>query len=159
MSLFSRRTLLCLPLALAACGFTPVYGPGGSGGTLQNNIEVIEPDTRDAFLVTRRIEERLGRAAVPTYKLSLSVTSSEEDLAVDREGNITRFNLLGETEFALVEQSTGRIVSSGSVSNFTGYSATGSTVATLSAERDAQQRLMTILADQIITRLLSADLS
>jgi LPS-assembly lipoprotein len=50
-------------------------------------------------------------------------------------------------------------VTSGSVDNFTGYSATGTTVATLAAERDAQERLMTILADQIVTRLLTLDLA
>ena len=65
MSLFNRRAFLCLPLIAAACGFTPVYGTGGSGEKLQNTVEVVEPDARDAYLLTRRIEERLGRASVP----------------------------------------------------------------------------------------------
>ena len=47
------------------------------------------------------------------------------------------------------------IVASGNVQNFTGYSATGSTVETLAGERDAQRRLMTILADQITIELLT----
>ena len=38
-------------------------------------------------------------------------------------------------------------------------SATGSTVATLAAERDAQKRLMVMLADQLVTRLYAADLT
>lgn len=159
MSLFDRRAVLLAPLALACCGFSPVYQTGGSGNTLQGNIEVVEPETRDAFLVTRRLEERLGRAANPVYRLTLEVRSDEEDLDVDREGTITRFNLLGEADYALVELDTGRIVVSGSVDNFTSYSATGTTVSELAAERDAQQRLMTLLADQILIRLLSADLS
>jgi LPS-assembly lipoprotein len=50
-------------------------------------------------------------------------------------------------------------VISGSVDNFTSYSATGTTVATLAAERDAQERLMIQLADQIFVRLASAELS
>ena len=95
MSLFDRRFLLCLPLALAACGFTPVYGTGGTGSRLQNNVEVAEPETRDAYLLTRRIEERLGRASVAAYKLTLTVDTDEEDIAVDQAGDITRFNLLG----------------------------------------------------------------
>jgi LPS-assembly lipoprotein len=159
MSLFDRRTFLCLPLALAACGFSPVYGPGGTGSRLQNNVEIVDPDTRDAFLLTRRLEERLGRTSTPVYKLALTVDTEEEDLAIDREGNISRVNLLGRAEFALIEQETGRTVTSGSVDNFTSYSATGTTVATLAAQRDAQERLMTLLADQIFVRLASADLS
>ncbi|MEM9636910.1 MAG: LPS assembly lipoprotein LptE [Pseudomonadota bacterium] len=158
MSLFSRKFLLCLPLMLAACGFTPVYAPGGAGTQLQNNITVSEPNNRNAFLATQRIEERLGRSADPTYRLTLSVRSSEENLAVDREGNITRYNLLGFADYSLVETNTGRVVTSGSVDNFTGYSAAGTTVATLAAQRDAQRRLMVLLADQIVTRVLVADL-
>ncbi|MCV3270204.1 LPS assembly lipoprotein LptE [Roseobacter sinensis] len=158
MSLFDRRSLLMLPLALAACGFTPVYAPGGSATKLQNNVTVSEPDTRNGFLVTQRIEERLGRAADPTYRLALSVSSSQQSLAVDREGNITRYNILGRADYSLVEANTGRVITSGQVDNFTGYSAAGTTVATLAAERDAERRLMVLLADQIVTRVLVADL-
>ena len=51
-------------------------------------------------------------------------------------------------------------MASGSETNFTGYSATGSTVETLAGERDAFERLMRILADQIAARLLAtADLA
>jgi LPS-assembly lipoprotein len=159
MSLLDRRTLLLIPLALTACGFQPVYGPGGAGTALQGRVEVSEPDTRDAYLATRRIEERLGRASDPLYALALTVRSVEEGLAVNRQGNITRFNLLGEADYVLTDTRTGQIVTSGFVDNFTGYSATGTTVATLAAERDAQERLMTILADQIVTRLLTLDLA
>ena len=157
--LCSRRLVLTLcVLALAACGFTPVYAPGGTGSRLQNRIEVQAPDTRDSYLVVRRIEERLGRADTPGYALALTVTSDEESLAVNRQGNITRFNLVGQAEYALTDLASGQVVTSGKVDNFTGYSATGTTVATLAASRDAQLRLMVILADQIVVRLLSADL-
>ena len=47
-------------------------------------------------------------------------------------------------------------VTSGTVDSFTGYSATGSTVATRAARADAEERLTTILADQIVTRLIAA---
>ena len=42
--------------------------------------------------------------------------------------------------------------------NFVGYSATGTTVATLAAKRDATERLMTILADEIVLQLQASDL-
>lgn len=159
MSLYRLPWLFVVPLVLSACGFTPVYGTGGSGSALQNTIEVIEPSDRDAFLVTRRLEERLGRSANPAYKLTLSVATAEEDLAVDREGDTARFNLLGQADYALIDQATGQTVVSGTVDNFTSYSTTGTTVATLAAQRDAQQRLMSLLADMIVVRLLSADLT
>ncbi len=159
MSSFDRRTLLLMPLALAACGFTPVYGTGASGTALQNNVEVNEPNDDNSYLLNRRLEERLGRSSTPVYRLRVSVRSEREALAVNTESNINRFNLVGVAEYTLVEKSTGRVVTSGSVNNFTGSSATGTTVATLAAERDAQLRLMTLLADQIVVRLLSTDLA
>lgn len=91
--------------------------------------------------------------------MNLSVTTRRDALAVNTESNINRYNIIGEASFSLVDQSTGRVVTSGAVDNFTGASATGTTVATLAAERDARIRLMTLLADQIVLRLLSADLA
>ena len=41
----------------------------------------------------------------------------------------------------------------GTVQSFTGYSATGSTVAGLTAKADAARRLMRILADQVVQDL------
>ena len=52
-----------------------------------------------------------------------------------------------------IAESIRKVLLSGNVDSFTGYSATGTTVATRAAERDAYERLMTILADQIVTRL------
>ncbi len=158
MSLLSRRTLLLMPLALAACGFQPVYGPGGAGTALQNRVLVDAPTDRDAYVLTREIETRLGRAANPAYGLAVTIATVEHGLAIDRAGNTQRYNLVGTASYALRDLTSGQIVTSGKVENFTGYSATGTTVATLGAEQDAQVRLMTTLADQVIARLYAADL-
>ena len=64
---WSRRGLLCLPLALAACGFAPVYGPGGAGGKLQNRVRTADPKTPDDFAFAGRIAERLGPDSAATY--------------------------------------------------------------------------------------------
>ena len=159
MSLLNRRHILLAPLALAACGFQPVYGPGGTGRQLQNRVLVDEPDTRNGFLLTRALEERLGRANPADYGMSLTIRTQQDGLAIDAEGDTRRFNLLGSVDYALRNLDSGDVVVSGSVDNFTGYSATGSTVATLAAEQDAQERLMSILADQIVTRLFASDIA
>jgi len=140
MSLLNRRSILLTPLAFAACGFTPVHAPGGTGAQLQNRVRVTVPEDRNAYLLVRALETRLGRAGNPAYALSYTLTTSEDGLAIDRAGNINRFNLLGKADYTLTDLATGQVVTSGQVENFTGYSTTGTTVATLAAERDAQQR-------------------
>ena len=159
MSLLNRRTALLMPLALAACGFQPVYGPGGAGTALQNQVRVDDPTDRNGYVLTRELETRLGRAANPRFGLALIIVTSEDGLAIDSEGDTDRYNILGSADYALRDLASGAILSSGKVENFTGYSATGTTVATLASQQDAQERLMTILAQQIVTRLYTADLS
>ena len=63
MSLFDRRTLLLLPLARPACGFEPVYAPGGAGSALNGNVAVSAPNSTDSYLLVQNLEQRLGRSA------------------------------------------------------------------------------------------------
>jgi len=159
MSLFNRRTLLALPLALAACGFTPVYGPEGAGTKLRNQVLVQEPSTQSGYLLTRHLETQLGRSGSnPRYGLDIDIATYEDGLAINSAGDTVRYNLVGRVAYALRDTTTGIILTSGKVENFTAYSAIGTTVATLAAERDALERLMVILGDQITTRLYVVDL-
>ena len=158
MLLPDRRFVLLAPLALAACGFTPIYGPGGNGQTLQNRVLVDPPGSQDSYLLVRELEERLGRSSDPAFALSMIINTSEARLAIDREGDTGRFNLIGVVQFSLRSLDSGQVVTSGTVENFVGYSATGTTVETLAGEQDAQKCLMNVIADQIVTRLYAADL-
>lgn len=158
---WSRRATLSLiaPLALAACGFTPVYGPGGAGDRLYAQVRIEAPETDDDYLLVRALEQRLGRAASPAWDLSYTLRTRDEGQAITASGDITRYSVVGDADFVLSPAGETTVIASGKVTNFTGYSATGSTVETLAAERDAHARLMVILADQIVTRLFAtADL-
>ncbi|SEQ00397.1 LPS assembly lipoprotein LptE [Thalassovita taeanensis] len=153
-----RNTLLALVAlaALTACGFAPAYGPSGQADKLLGAILVDAPETRDDQLLVRQIETRLGRADLPRYALGYDLKVVEERMAVSATNITTRFNLVGSVRYALRDTDTGDILTTGTVSHFTGYSTTGTTVATLAAERDAHERLSSILADQIVARLIAA---
>lgn len=151
-----KRTILGLVLGLAACGFTPVYGPDGAGRTLQNQVVFAAPDERNAQLLMQQLEARLGRAQNESYSLEVALDLTQEGLAIDADGNTTRYNMLGVAAYTLTGAADGAVMASGTVRNFTGYSATGTTVATLASERDAEKRLINILADMIAERLVGA---
>jgi LPS-assembly lipoprotein len=153
-----RRLLLLLAAvpAAAACGFSPALAPGGTAAALTGQVEPAAPDDRNGFDLVARIEERLGRAAAPRYRLAYSVTTDRIGAGITTTGAITRFTLTGTADFALTEIATGAQVAAGRVEGFTGFFATGTTVATLAAEEDANRRLMRILADRIVTRLIAA---
>ncbi len=158
MSLFDRRTLLMLPLALAACGFEPVYAPGGSGSALHGKVQVSAPNTVESYLLVQNLEQRLGRSAgsVKNYELNVNVVTVTRRAAIRTTNQTDRYTIEGQARFALKSNETGQVVTSGNVSDFVGYSAAGSTVSTLADERDATDRLMVILSDQIVNRLYAA---
>lgn len=169
MSLLKQPLLilsLATSLVVSACGFTPVYTAGGTGHALYGEVEIETPPqakTRgdaNAYFLVRNLEERLGRSTAGTYRLELSLSTRSEGQAITADNEITRYSILGSAGYSLIRNSDGTVVASGTETNFTGYSATGSTVETLAGERDAFERLMVILADQITTRLLAtADLT
>ena len=142
-------------LTLSACGFAPVYGPGGAGNRLLGQIALDDPGTPDAYQFNRRFEERMGRGVNAPYRLGVQIQTNSQDLGATSVGNITRYRLIGRVFYTLRDGS-GAAVAEGRTNAFTGYSTTGSTVATLAAERDARERLMTILADQVIDKLILA---
>lgn len=155
MSSFNRRFLLLAPLALAACGFTPAYAPGGGADKLFGTIWVQDPTDKNGFDLVERLEERLGRPDDIRYDLGYRITTEAVGVGITTDNQITRFNLKGVVDWTLTERATGARIAGGRVQNFTAYSATGSTVAGLAAEEDAAFRLMRILADQIVARLIA----
>ena len=154
MSSSDRRFVLLSGLAaLAGCGFAPAYGPGGGGGALMGEVRVAAPDSRAGYLLTGEIEARLGRTTAPRYELRPEISLRSEAIAIDRRNITVRRNLVGTLRYTLADLETGEVVDRGEVSSFTGFSTSGTPVAIQAAERDAEARLMQILADQLLTRL------
>ncbi|RMD63287.1 MAG: hypothetical protein D6826_05350, partial [Alphaproteobacteria bacterium] len=113
MSLYDRRTLLILPLALAACGFQPVYGPGGAAAALRDKVRMDEPDSAETYLLVRNLEDRRGRAAQPEYALSVKVKTDTEGQAITAADETTRYSLVGRAEYSLTRIATGEVIASG----------------------------------------------
>lgn len=150
----SRRNVILGAAALAGCGFTPVYGPEGDAAGLRNSIRMDEPDTRDDFDFVAHMEQRLGRPSAPRYDLTYTITTRESGLAITGSNFVTRFNVQGTLTYAVRPVGAKNPVTEGTVTGFTSYSASGSTISTLASERDASERLMTILADKVVAQLL-----
>ena len=150
-----RRTLLLTGAGvLAGCGFAPVYGPGGGAQRLQGQVGLAPPGDALAFAFNQRFEERMGRGDAGLYKLDVTLGTGAEGLGSTSAGATTRYRVDGEARFALRAAGSDTVLVDGVTKAFTGYSTTGSTVATLAAKRDASERLMVILADQVIDELL-----
>lgn len=155
MSSFDRRSLILLPLALAACGFSPAYAPGAPAAGLQGKVRVAAPGDKAGFDLVERLEERLGLPSAAEYELTYTITTEAQQVGITPDNTIQRFHLTGRVDWSLIRDTDGARVAGGRVEDFAAYSATGSTVAGLAAEEDAAQRLTRMLADRIVTRLIA----
>ena len=152
----SRRFLLIAPLVLAACGFTPAYAPGGAATALLGTVYVQDPGDRNGFDLVERLEERLGRPQNVAFRLSYGITTRSKGLGITPDNATTRYNIDGTATYLLSDAETGTPLAQGEVTTFVSYSASGSTVATDAAEEDANERLMRLLADQIVNELIAS---
>ncbi len=162
---WSRSAMAAAILALAACGFTPVYGPGGVAEGLRGDIAVAPPRDPAAYALVRQLEERLGTGGSALYALDASVALDQDGLGVTPDQEITRIQIQGRLDYTLTDIESGALLDSGTVSSFTAYSApvfsvdrnsiAGNSVTVRAAREDATERLMVILADQLTSRLLA----
>jgi len=152
-----RRVILSLAAlaGLAGCGYEPVLAPSGPGAGIVGRVAIEAPRGRYDFALVEALEARLGRAAEGDWVLEHSVSVKRVRVAVTQRNVTTRYNLVGTADYRLRAASGGR-VAAGEVSSFVSYSALGTVIATDAARRDAEERLMRVLADAIVTRLYAA---
>jgi LPS-assembly lipoprotein len=151
-----RRAALLAVLALAGCGFTPAYGPGSPAQVLRGAVTVTGGETVFDYRLRTALEDRLGQGDGAAFALAVTSRLDEVQAAVTPDGTITRFNVTGEADWTLTDRATAGAVASGTATAFTSYLTTGSTVSTEAAQRDAEERLAVVLAEQIVARLVIA---
>lgn len=154
---WSRRSVLAglSALPLSACGFQPVFAPGGSGDALRQRVAFADPQNLFEFDLVRQLETRLGRTSLPVYALTYEIAIQRDGIAITESNDTTRVRLTGTARYTLTERAGDTQVLAGEVTSFTAYSTTGSTLASDSAARDAEARLMLLLADLMSDALIS----
>lgn len=148
----TRRGVLFAPLGLAACGFAPAYAPGGPGAALRGRIALEAPDTPDGYRLRARLEDRLGRAAAPAATLAVALEVEEAPAVTDDEGTL-RARIAGRAGWRLLSPA-GAVLAEGVESGFTGADEGPDLTAGRAAAEEARERLMVLLADRIVARLL-----
>jgi LPS-assembly lipoprotein len=149
-----RRMLLLGALGVAACGFSPVYGPERAASRLEGQISIEPIPGRIGFELRERLKLRFGAAEPdPLYRLQISVDVESTGLAITQDNAITRYNLTGTARYTLDRRADEKRLLEEEGRAYAAYSATTSPYATRIAEKDANVRLVQSLADQIALRL------
>lgn len=134
---------------VAGCRFTPVYAPGGAGRALQGAVRADDPTLRHEYQFVAALEERLGRPEAPRFALSYRIAQRRIG------GDSARVQLLGTLQYVLTDMATGAEVAEGRIDGDAGYSTTATQLAEQAAAEDAELRLMRMLADSLVLRLIT----
>jgi len=128
-------------MALAGCGFTPLYAtPGVSPGL--SSIEVSAPKGRVGYLLREELDDALARnkAVSPNWRLDLEITQTRDPRGLRRDDVAERYELGLQVRYALTELSSGRVAHTGVVTTHVSYDAADQPYAGIAARQDSQQR-------------------
>lgn len=159
-----RATLACAAaallafLALAACGFEPLYAARDGDGPRARAaaIEIAPVRDRIAHVVRNHLIDSLtpgGPPARPDYRLSFTVKRSAARLLVQPDDRALRYNLTLRAEFALADKA-GKTVYGGSAQAVNGFNVIDSRFDAVVAERDAARKAARLLSDKIRALIL-----
>jgi LPS-assembly lipoprotein len=156
--LLSKRQFLTggAMVCLSACGYSPAYAPGGVGERLRGKIRVSDPGESNSFAFVERFEARMGVPTQPTHDLAYGIGFGADGVSITADQVTQRFNLTGQLTYSITQRPGNVVVTQGVVESFTSYSTTSNITSTRAAEQDAYRRLVTILADQLVTELLAS---
>jgi LPS-assembly lipoprotein len=150
-----------MAMILSSCGFRPLYQSGGGGDEAAlATIEVVRIKDRIGQQLRVLLSEGLaprGRSARTDYRLTVTVTERKAGLAIKKDETATRANLTIYADFNLRALHSPRLGAfSGTALSTISYNILTSDFATLSAERNARNRALRTLAEEIRLRVASA---
>lgn len=155
------RLLLCL--AVAGCGYHPLYGQhGADNASVVDEMALIRieaiPD-RIGQQMYNMLRERLnpyGKPEEPKYALSVAITETRENLFLERDETATRANLTLKASFILRRLDDSSVVVTGSSRSVSSYDILSSQFASVVSQEDARERTARAISDDIRTRLALA---
>ena len=158
MSFFRLFCTCTLLIALAACGFSPLYGGPENRNINQElaYVNITSIEERDGQIIHNFLLDRLnpsGRRADSRYTLSVAVSRTTHEIGLKFTEEATRAKLTLIARYFLTRDTDGKILAEGSVRSVNSYNISDSEFARVASERDATERAAREVSDEIKTRL------
>ncbi|MFN6955390.1 MAG: LPS assembly lipoprotein LptE [Acetobacteraceae bacterium] len=161
-----RRALLGAGLSLGACGFRPMYGAGGPGGSAAGlpGVRVANIPERTGQMLRQALGRRLdpqGVGGTPRHELRVALAIQSEPIGFRRDGAPSRIRATARADWRVVALGTPEAeVATGREQVFDAYNIPDGQFFAADVSRDAmERRLMEQLADRIVQRLAVTPLS
>jgi LPS-assembly lipoprotein len=144
-----RLAAPALCLALAACGFHPMYG--SATGPAMASIFVDPIAERDGFEMRNTLINSLqsdGEERGKAYRLNVVLSESPQGIALQNDATITRYNNPITARYTLTD-AQGKVLTSGTETEMSAYNVVQSPYATLVASQDSSKRAAQDIAERI----------
>lgn len=150
-------TLLVMAL-VAGCGFRPLYKQTGNTDTVRefSQISIAQPEDRPSQQLRNYLLDTLtpyGQPDRPVYRLDYRITESLGSVFVTRSEEITRSNVQISASVTLYNYQSGQPLMSISASSQASYNVTQADYANLVSEKNARERALRDVAEQVRLRL------
>lgn len=144
-----RAAIAALCLALAGCGFHPMYG--GNLAPELSSIYVEPIAERDGYELRNTLIDRLdsdGRPEGKKYRLKITLNEASQGIALQNDATITRYNNTLDARYVLTD-AKGDILTQGTQTELSAYNVVNSPYSTLVAQQDAGVRAAQDMAERI----------
>lgn len=147
--------ILLTAILLSGCGLRPLYAGGGDGAVASalTQVEVAPIEGKAGWLVGNALRDRLAASGSPLYRLDIRLDDRISGLGVRRDDSITRERRTLRARYQLVNLTDGAVVLDATAGSDAGIDVVQSEYATIAAENTALERLSTIVADEIVSRI------
>jgi LPS-assembly lipoprotein len=159
---WSRAVLLAGLLALAGCGYHPLYGPVGDAPNAPNvqaqleAIHIVPSADRTGQIFYNSLRDRLNPRGVPSkarYDLTVNLREEQLELLLQQDETASRSNITIYADYVLKVAGRNQVLLQGTARSRTAYNVLNSEYATRTAAGDARARSATDLAESIRERL------
>jgi LPS-assembly lipoprotein len=128
-------------LALAGCGFTPLYAAPTVVSNLAS-IDVEAPQGRAGFLMRQHLDDAFAHnhTGPAAYKMQLSLSEVRSPRGIRTDNVATRYEFVLTANYVLASQPSGAIAKKGRVEVELTYDSADQPFASIAAQQDAEDR-------------------
>ena len=147
-----------MALAVAACGFHPLYGKYGnsSAGSTFRSIYIEPMPERVGYQLRSNLLDLFNAPSAPAgagYRLKIELKADEKGLALQENASVTRYSYHLTARYQLFKTGTANVLKKGVIHSLTSYNVVQSPYATVVADKDAQDRAAQDVAERLRTEL------
>ena len=156
-----KKIRLFLPIIIffifTSCGYEPIYSKNVSSNKELLSISVKNIKDRSGQILRNYLLNQLNpekERVIIKYKLTVEISESRSNLAYRRDMSATRADLIVTANYLLTEIKGGEIILENETKSTSSFDVVESVYATLIAEKDAREKNLQVISDDIFTNLV-----